>query len=185
MRRSLLLKPVAAAAFALTACGLALPQAAAGPQEGRRPGEVIERAERAPAGAAVPPAVRRDVLRLLDLMKIIETEMKSVDPLVEQLKLKAPKVPADVWDDVRREILKEFNPESLREAYVPIFARTFTAAELRSLVRFYSSPVGRKFTGKMQEVEAEAFVIGVERGARIGERIRARLKSLGYDSNIG
>lgn len=192
MRRSLLLKPAAAAALVLAACGPAVPQTGAKPQDGKKPGEVIEKVETvvvetpAPAAAAaVPPAVRKDALRLIELMKIVETEMKAIDPLFEQFKQRAPQVPARVWDEAKQELLKEFNPQSLRDAYVPLFASKFTPAELRSLVRFYSSPVGQKFVEKMVEVEAEAFMIGVERGMRIGERVRARLKSLGYESNIG
>lgn len=189
MRRSLFLKPLAAAAFALAACGIAPAQTAAKPEADGKPGAAGGRefvtAERLPGAAAVAPAVRQDVLRLLDLMKIVETEMKAIDPLFEQFKQRAPQVPAHVWDEAKREVLKEFNPESLRAAYVPIFASKFTPAELRSLVRFYSSPVGRKFVEKMREVQDEAFLVGLERGMRIGERIKARLKALGYEPNIG
>ncbi|HEX8423639.1 MAG TPA: DUF2059 domain-containing protein, partial [Pyrinomonadaceae bacterium] len=97
---------------------------------------------------AVPVAVSRarraDIKRLLELMKVIEEELKSLDPIFENFKRSFPNVPANVWDEVEKEFRAEFTPEMFLETYVPIYARRFSAAEVKELIKFYESPAGRK-----------------------------------------
>ena len=132
----------------------------------------------------VPVAFRRDIGRLLTAMKIIEQEKNSLEPIIENFKRAAPQVPNGVWDEMRREIKVEFTDEMIVDTYAPIFARHFTPGDVKALIGFYESAVGRKLTGEMPLIQMEAFMEGIKRGEKIGERLRQKLKAKGYDLNI-
>jgi hypothetical protein len=132
------------------------------------------------APAAISPERRADISRLLELMNVFEEEKNSVEPLFEYFKRAAPQVPAEVWRDLRKEFDAEFTMKFLLDSYVPIYARNFSAAEVKELIKFYESPAGRKMVKTMPLIREELFMIGVERGQKLGQRIRERLKSKGY-----
>jgi uncharacterized protein len=123
---------------------------------------------------------RADIKRLLELMKVIDEEMKAIGPVFENFKLSFPNVPAKVWDEVKKEFEAEFTPEMFLETYVPIYARRFSAAEVKELIKFYESPAGRKMVEAMPIIREEAYIVGFERGRKIGQRMQERLKAKGY-----
>jgi hypothetical protein len=124
---------------------------------------------------------RADIHRLLDVMKVVEEEVKSLEPAFNNFKLSFPRVPAKVWEELRKEFEAEFNAEMIRDTYVPIFARHFSAAEVKALIKFYESPAGRKLLETMPRVKEEAYIVGYERGQKLGRRMQERLKARGYE----
>jgi hypothetical protein len=134
--------------------------------------------EKAPA--AIKGERREDIKRLLDLMGVIEDEMKSLEPVFENFKRSFPNVPAPVWEDLKKEFKAEFTPEMFLETYLPIFARRFSAAEVKELIKFYESPAGRKMVAALPIIREEAYVVGFERGQKIGQRLQERLRAKGY-----
>ncbi|HZH29254.1 MAG TPA: DUF2059 domain-containing protein [Pyrinomonadaceae bacterium] len=124
---------------------------------------------------------RADILRLLDAMRVVEEEVKLLEPAFNNFKLSFPHVPAKVWEELRKEFDAEFNAEMIRDTYVPIFARHFSAAEVKALIKFYESPAGRKLLETMPRVKEEGYIVGYERGQSLGRRMQERLKARGYD----
>ncbi|HEY9401738.1 MAG TPA: DUF2059 domain-containing protein [Pyrinomonadaceae bacterium] len=135
---------------------------------------------KAEAPAAISGERRADIKRLLDLMGVIADEMKSLDPVFESLKLRFTNVPAPVWEDLKKEFKAEFTPEMFLEAYLPIYARRFSAADVKELIKFYESPAGRKLVEATPIIREEAYSVGYERGLKIGQRIQERLRVKGY-----
>jgi hypothetical protein len=133
-------------------------------------------------GVSAP--LRQDISRLLALMKVVETEKSGIDPLFEDYKHSAPQVPAAVWDELKRDIKSEFTDQVIIDTYIPIYAKHFTPTEIKALLRFYESAVGRKYVDEMPKVNTEAFIEGVKRGEKIGARLREKLKAKGYNITI-
>jgi hypothetical protein len=127
-----------------------------------------------------PRASEREVRRLVGLVGVVEKELASIDVVMNVLKQRTPNVPEKVWTEVRAEFVKTFNREAIIAGYVPIYAGHFNAKEVRQLIAFYSSPVGKKLVAEMPVIETEAFFKGMERGQEIGERVREILKAKGY-----
>jgi hypothetical protein len=137
-------------------------------------------ADKAKATAAISGERRADIKRLLDLMGVIDDEMKSLDPVFESFKLRFTNVPAPVWEDLKKEFKAEFTPEMFLETYLPIYARRFSAADVKELIKFYESPAGRKLVEATPSIREEAYIVGFERGMKIGQRIQDRLRAKGY-----
>ena len=132
------------------------------------------------APTAISRERRVDIGRLLELMNVLDEEVKSIDPMFENFKRAAPHVPENIWKDLRKEFDAEFTREFILNSYVPIYARRFSAEEVKELIKFYESPAGRKMVKTLPLIREEAFVIGFERGQKLGQRIRERLRARGY-----
>ena len=133
------------------------------------------------ANSTGPRASERDVRRLIELVGVVEKELASIDVVMEMLKKQMPTVPAKVWPEVRAEFVKTFSREAIITGYIPIYSSHFNANEVRQLIAFYSSPVGKKLVSEMPLIEAEAFLQGIERGQEMSERLRGLLKAKGYN----
>lgn len=128
-----------------------------------------------------PRASEREVRRLVELVGVVEKELASIDVVMGMLKKQMPTVPEKVWTEVRAEFVKSFTRESIIAGYVPIYSGHFNAKEVRQLIAFYSSPVGKRLVAETPLIEAEAFMMGMERGQEMGERLRHMLKTKGYN----
>ena len=58
-----------------------------------------------------------------------------------------------------------------------LYARTFTAEELREVVAFYRGPTGQKFVQRLPLITQESMIIGQRFGQSIGTEIRDRMIS--------
>jgi hypothetical protein len=137
-----------------------------------------------PARQASTAQRLEDVKRLVEATGVVDRELKSVEPLLARMKQQIPNVPEKVWKEVEGEFRKVFTRETIIEMYAPIYSRHFEPAEVRRLLAFYNSPVGKKLVAETPMIEMEAFLDGMQRGINIGEKIREMLKSKGYDTPI-
>ena len=80
--------------------------------------------------------------------------------------------------------MKRSLPE-LEEPVITIYDNNFSADEIKQLVAFYQSPVGRKIVSQLPQLMQQSMTMGQswgqQAGARAVERIRAAAKQKGYD----
>jgi len=136
---------------------------------------------RIPAARRGAPARERDIRRFLAATEVVSKELASFDLVFAGMKKQAPQIPEKVWEEVRAEFLKVFHPEEIIAVYVKIYARRFSDREMRQMVAFFESPVGRRLVAETPEINMEAFVEGVDRGFNIADKIQELLKSRGYN----
>ena len=144
----------------------------------------LETAAQGAGGASASGRVTekgRDIRRLLELTGVIEKELKSIDPIFESFKGRVPNVPASVWAEMRKEFEKEFNAESITGMYVPVYSLHFSEKEIKQLVAFYESPIGRKWVAESKSIETELFLEGLQRGLKLADKVFEKLKARGYD----
>ena len=120
------------------------------------------RAQSEPSPEAM--AAARDLAGLIsqDTIKDMATRLTAqIWPRIElALKAKQSITPAQA-DDLRKEFVRievEFISKVMADTPI-IYARHFTAAELRELLAFYHTPLGQKSLKAMPEVTAEAMAL--------------------------
>jgi hypothetical protein len=99
----------------------------------------------APAPVDAPPDVaasHADAIReLIATTGSLDRELARVDPLVAQLRANSPELPEAVWTNLEARLR---NREALLALYVPVYARHLPETDVRSLIEFYRSPLGRR-----------------------------------------
>ena len=93
--------------------------------------------------AAPDDAFARTVSRMMEVTNVYGTMDALVPQMLDMLKQQVPGVPAEFWDEMRKEFTAGFG--ELIEMYVPVCREYFTQEDLVRVIEFYESPVGRKF----------------------------------------
>jgi hypothetical protein len=100
-------------------------------------------------------------------------------PLFDIIKRSNPGVSDATLDELKRLALEEYKA-SLPELIDPIatvYESNYSEDELRQLIDFYKSPLGRKTLEKMPVIFRQSQAIGAVWGKKIGESVVNRIKT--------
>ena len=117
-----------------------------------------------------------DIRRLLEVTGSSRLGAQVIDQLFGSFRQNRADVPESFWDELRREM----NVNELTELVVPIYDRHLTHDDVKQLIAFYDSPVGRKLLSVQPQILAESMQIGQEWGRAAAERVVKRLSEKGY-----
>jgi hypothetical protein len=113
-------------------------------------------------------------MRAADYFKaIMPAIMQNMKPAIVQNR---PEVERD-YDAVMPLLLEGMNARvnEIIDQIAAIYARNFTAEELREVTAFYRGPTGQKFVQKLPAITQESMVVGQRFGQAVGGEIRARM----------
>jgi uncharacterized protein len=128
----------------------------------------------APAGAQSPsPDAITAAQELMTTMKATD-QLKAILPIILQnlkpaIVRNRPEVDRD-FDEVARHFMEGFDAR-INEAIAltaAVYARNFSADELRELTAFYRTPLGQKMLQKLPVVMQESMAVGQRFGQEIG-----------------
>lgn len=151
-------------------------------------GQAAVAARKAPV---VEAAIRADIERLMDIsgQSAVSTQMASAisDAFLNGFKQTQKVVPPRVIEVVREvlnaEFAKAFAGSDLKDRQIALYAKYFTHADVKALIAFYETDLGRKTIANMPMLMREGAAIGEEwaKGAMPGilQILQARLKSEG------
>lgn len=97
-----------------------------------------------------------------------------------------PDVPQRVIDTLPAEVgaVFEANMDSFKAQVIPLYGKYFTASEIKGMIAFYSTDLGKKAISVMPSLMAESVSVGQQWGQslspQIEARVKARLKEEGY-----
>ncbi|OOZ41626.1 hypothetical protein BOW53_02805 [Solemya pervernicosa gill symbiont] len=128
------------------------------------------------AGERVSVERAEEIRKLLVLTGSDKIGMQVFSSMMESNRRNLPQVPDEFWN----EVIKEFKPDELIELVVPIYAKHLTHEEVKALVRFYQSPLGRKLIAAMPGITRDSLNLGQMWGRSVGERVKRRLMEKGY-----
>jgi uncharacterized protein len=135
----------------------------------------------APAASQAPSpeatAAARELLttmRMADQLKaILPLLMKQLSPAIVQGR---PEVERDLnaLMPIMLELVDKRSAEMI-EATASVYARHFTADEMRQLTAFYRQPVGQKLLEKLPAVTQEALIVGQKFGQAVATELQGRI----------
>jgi hypothetical protein len=132
---------------------------------------------------------RADIEKLLDMTGAMAVGQQMAGAVAAQfiqtIKQIRPDIPQKLIDALPQEIEAVFsaNVESLKAAVIPLYDKHFTAAEVREMIKFYSTDLGKKLIKVMPALTQESMGAGQRWGEalapQINDRVRARFKKEG------
>ena len=125
---------------------------------------------------AVDPKLSADIRKLLKVSGQGELGIQAMGQMIGSFKQAMPHVPAEFWD----EFMKEVDADDLVDLVVPIYAKHFTREDIQGLIKFYQSPLGKKFTSKQGVIMQESMAAGQIWGEGISKKLLKRLADRGY-----
>jgi hypothetical protein len=126
--------------------------------------------------AAKPESSKTQAIRqLLVLTSAAQLGQQVLTQVLTQLKPLFPNAPAKFWTD----FAKEAKADDLVEQIVPIYDKYLSEPEIRDLIKFYESPVGKKLVSVQPQLVQESMTVGQTWGRAIGESVVKKLQAQG------
>ena len=116
------------------------------------------------------------IKEMLELSGASKMALQTMELMVSSFKKQMPSVANDFWN----EFMKEANADELTNMIVPVYAKHYTEDELKELIAFYKTPIGKKMVEKLPQIAQESYGIGEQWGKALGEKVAAKLKAAGY-----
>jgi hypothetical protein len=145
----------------------------------------------APAQQASAPATKEDVQQLFSLMQQREMAGTIVQVMKNQVPALTESVLADEFPEAtpqQQAQLKRFVQaetekmlasmpfDELIQVMIPVYQRHFDHAEMQELIRFYSSPAGKKLLAEMPAIMSEYMEVATPIMQKWMERSMANIK---------
>jgi hypothetical protein len=161
------------ARFALAAFAAAT---AATAQETPAPTPSPRAEQPAPPRSPEQLAKEADIKRLMETMGSRKMAEQVLDQMMAILRQSTPAVPAAVWDELRG----SFATGELEQLQLRIWDEHFTHDDVKGLIQFYDSPLGRKLIEQQPHILKESMEAGQAWGMRALERMKQKLRDKGY-----
>ena len=125
---------------------------------------------------AQSPAEANDIRQLLEMTGAGKTFIPLLPAMFAPLKKALPKVPEEFWD----ELLRGVTAEGVVDRIVPFYEKYYTEDDVKQLISFYQSPVGRKVIQVQPELQRDLLADGQRWGAELAGQAMMRLAEKGY-----
>lgn len=116
------------------------------------------------------------IKEMLELSGANKMALQTMEMMIASFKKQMPTVETDFWD----EFMKEAQTGDLISMIVPVYAKHFTESEIKELIAFYKTPIGKKLVEKLPVITQESYGIGEAWGKALSEKVAAKLKTSGY-----
>ena len=121
-------------------------------------------------------AKRKQIRKLLKLTGAAAMAKQVMGQMLKNLKPAFPKVPEAFWV----KFAKKANTTDLVNQLVPIYDKHLSMADVLGLVKFYKSPVGRKYVRVQPFIVQDSMKVGRAWGLRLANQVVTELKKQGY-----
>ena len=119
-------------------------------------------------------ALAREVLVLT---QAADQAVSVMERAIEGQRGANPAIPAVFWDRFLKKATERKN--ELIELLVPVYVDTFSADDLRGLIAFYRSPVGKRLLESQPNLVQASMEAGEMWGAELGKQVAEELEAEG------
>ncbi len=120
----------------------------------------------------------KDILKLMEVNGSTATYDLAFEQMIAQYKMKKPNVPQVFWESAQRDVFDKEIVE-LNKKLIPVYQKCFTAYDIKQLIAFYQSPLGKKLTEGTTKVSKESMQIAQTWGISLGGKLNKYLTEKG------
>jgi hypothetical protein len=117
--------------------------------------------------------------KMLEVAGTEATFKVAIKQMFEMFKQQKTNVPDSFWVDFEKEF-STASMDDLVDMLSPIYQKHISEADLKKIIEFYQTPVGKKYAEKTPLIMQESMQVGQQWGMKIGERFQEKLKAKGY-----
>ena len=117
-----------------------------------------------------------DIRKLVDLLKVEESVELMLDQSIVVLKQQYPKIPVSYWSELKRKI----DYSQFTEMVIPVYNKTFSHQEVKDLIQFFSTPVGRKYVRELPAINTAIYNVSHEYGRALSQQIVQQMRTDGF-----
>ncbi len=122
--------------------------------------------------AETSEAKQVDIRKLMELTGAADMGKQMVNQMLPMLKQSASGVPDEFWT----EFMAELDMNELIELCIPSYEKHFTHDEIKELLRFYETSIGRKMIQVQPRIMQDCMVAGQQWGQQIGTKAAQKIQ---------
>jgi uncharacterized protein len=126
-----------------------------------------------PRDSAKVAAIRE----MLALTHASDLAIKAMETSLPAQRAANPMIPAVFWDRFLTQA--KSRRRELDDLIIVVYDRHFTTSELRQLIAFYKTPIGRKLLDEQPAIAQESIIAGQAWGQKIGMEVGQQLATEG------
>jgi len=120
------------------------------------------------------PAYVQALKKMFELNGSEETYKAAIKQSLNMFKDQFPEDESNFIKEFEAELLNtSFN--DLFEMLTPVYAKYLTLADVEEMIKFYETPIGKKFAKNTPSITQESMQIGQQWGMKMGERITEKM----------
>jgi hypothetical protein len=117
--------------------------------------------------------------KLFEISGSEETYHAAIDQMFKGLRQQKTTIP----DSVMAAYEKEFQKTSMQELIKmlqPVYEKHLSLTDINEIIRFYESPVGKKYADKTPMIMRESMQAGQQWGMKVANDFQEKMKAKGY-----
>ena len=128
-------------------------------------------------GRTIDPAKLALIRQILEVTRAADQMLIGMEAMIPAQRASNPAVPAVFWERFTARAREQRG--ALVDSLVPVYDRNFTTADLGELLKFYQSPVGKRFITAMPNIARESIDVGQRWGFILGQEVAEQLSREG------
>lgn len=117
--------------------------------------------------------------KMLQVSGSEETFKSIISQMLGMFRQQHTQVPENVWEELEEDFLK-ISLDDLVTHLSPVYEKHLTQNDIQEIIKFYSTPIGKKYAEKTPLITQESMQAGQEWGMKIGMNLQQKLKEKGY-----
>ena len=119
---------------------------------------------------------RTTLEKMMNLSGALEVSKTMVPQMVSMMKQASPGTADAFWDDFAAKWKTKF-ADRMVELYVPIYQKYLTIDDLKDLIAFYETPIGKKLAEATPKMTMEGMQLGQKIGMEMATELQNELKA--------
>ena len=120
----------------------------------------------------VDPEKDEQIRALFRLTGVAENMRSMMSTITTQFKESLPDVPEEFWDSMN----EQAGLDTLIELSIAVYDKHFTLDEIKELIHFYQTDLGKTLLAKQPLISRDLMNMGMNWGQELGERIMLDLE---------
>ena len=117
-------------------------------------------------------AKEADIRKLLVVTGAGKMGVQVMQQMLNSIKIQNPNIPSDYFD----KLMQEADANELIEISIPSYDKHMTHDDIKELLKFYESPIGKKLIEKQPLILRDSMIAGQKWGMELNRRIQQRIK---------
>ena len=119
---------------------------------------------------------RATLEKMMNLSGALEVSKTMVPQMVSMMKQASPGTADAFWDDFAAKWKTKF-ADRMVDLYVPIYQKYLTIDDLKDLIAFYETPIGKKLAEATPKMTVEGMQLGQKIGMEMATELQNELKA--------
>ncbi|MBW4636886.1 MAG: DUF2059 domain-containing protein [Gloeocapsa sp. UFS-A4-WI-NPMV-4B04] len=116
------------------------------------------------------------IKELISITDAKNVTQQILNQSVDAMKSQFPQVPQKFWNEFKAGA----NADELINRLIPIYNKYFTEEDIKQLITFYQTPLGKKLISVNPQVARDSLIVGQQYGKEVAQTVIEKLKEQGY-----